>query len=205
MASGLYFDPQVCSMRCYRSFGGLELVTLGTKDIPGYANWEHDDPKDINPELQQPCLTMLNNNLFVIKGDDEEKRLRYAKMVVQHVGVGMPTTCGYFLHMSQWCKVTAQTKKRKRELNEVSDDVNLKCFEDELVAFFLMQGLGCGVRLRSHMYHQFHGYAFQHNTCVPYVLKDGYVHFRNTPYNLIAWGDSDEKQRKGRKEQLSLV
>ena len=47
LATGIYFDPQVRSMRMYRSYGGLELVTLGTKDIPRYANMEHDDPKDI--------------------------------------------------------------------------------------------------------------------------------------------------------------
>ena len=199
LATGNYFDPQVRSLSIYRSYGGLELVTLGTSDIPGYANMEHDDPKDMNPDLQAPCLSILNDSSFEYVHDDERKRLMYSKLVVEHVCVGMPTTCGYYLHMSKWNEDILPNKKRKLQ--------TLESEEDELVAIFLMQGLGCGVRLRHSMYHQFHGYAFRHNTCVPYVIKDGYVHFKDTPFNLIAWGDSDQtsKQRRERGIELGII
>ena len=58
-----------------------------------------------------------------------------------------------------------------------------------------MNGLGCAVRLRFGYYHQFHAYAFKHNTCVPYILKDGKVIFKNAPYNSITWGDSDQETK----------
>ena len=46
-------------------------------------------------------------------GCHERNRLEYAKMVVDNVRVGMPTTCGYKHHMTKWTNdVLNKTKKR---------------------------------------------------------------------------------------------
>ena len=99
------------------------------------------------------------------KGEHEIERYGYSLNCIENIGLGMSTTCAYYLHK-----------------DDVDDD------ENEFVQYFIESGLGCAVRLRSKYYSHFHGYAFNHQTSVPIVIKNGYVLFKNTGFNMIAWG-----------------
>ena len=52
LATTTYDDPQIRSNRSYRGYGGLELLTLGNKSIPSFANCGHLDHKDRNVYLK---------------------------------------------------------------------------------------------------------------------------------------------------------
>ena len=67
-----------------------------------------------------------------------------------------------------------------------------------------MSGLGCCIRIRHKHYHQFHGYAFDHNTAVPYVLMNGLVTFDATHVNMIAWGEGNEETKTRRNVAIDI-
>ena len=211
IATMTYFDPQVHSNRRYRAYGGLELVTLGTRYIPAFCNCSHSDLQDVNNDLKDPCLKCLNNQSVRLCHPHEIHRWNYAKMIVKEIGVGVPTTCGYYLHKGYW-KDPKDYKKdmdRKRKRSPCDEIPNKRAkfsdlLDDYLIAFFIMDGLGCGVRLRSNHYHLFHAYAFDHHTSVPYVLRDGVVEFKDVPFNLIAWGDSDEDTKNKKAHAIHM-
>ncbi len=161
----------------HRGHATMSLSTMGTPKICAFCNWRHSDLNDRSEELTEATkkrLTyepMLNDPGYKDrkreqpKGDHEVQRFNYSMRFINSVGIGMPTTCGYYLHKE----------------DGVNDD-------DEFVQYFIESGLGCAVRLNSFYYSHFYGYAFDHQTSVPLVIRKGLVKFENTGMNMIAWG-----------------
>ena len=205
IATLIYFDKKVRSNRDYRVYGGLELLTLGTPKVSSFCNCNHTDGEDINPNLKNPCLKQLRKPTIKLKGSHEKKRRRYAETLVNDMGIGVPTTCGYYLHVGPWTNPDTFKPKKKRKLDALYESCNLHYLDDDCyISCFMMSGLGCAVRIRSHYYHHFHAYAFLHHTCVPYVLSQGMIYISNVPFNMIAWGDSDEDTRNKKAQAIHM-
>ena len=94
--------------------------------IPGFGNTEHDDAK--NKHLANACLLRMKVESVRAPTAHEERWWKYANKLIENFGLGMKTTCGYYL--------------------DITDD-NLS-ENDNIFAYFIMSGLGCVVRLRSH-------------------------------------------------------
>ena len=81
-------------------------------------------------------------------------------------GVGVPTTCGYKM---------------------IADDEHEDCIPF-ILAYFIMGGFGCCVRIRSDLYHYFYAYTFSHSTAIPVVVVDDEVLYCDAGVNVFAWG-----------------
>ena len=162
--------------RSYRGYATMSLMTAGNEDIPGFCNMNHKDLRDKYEDIGCACKARILHNKVIPRNMYEESRKRYSLHVLSHIGLGMPTICGYYLHSER------------------------KSFKQDMFhGYFMMPGLGCAVKLCSFYYNYFHGYAFDHFTSVPYVLIDGDVHFKQTDVNMIAWGPSNIIKRRRRK------
>ena len=153
--------------RNYRGYASISLCTAGDDSIPGFCNTNHRDKKDWHKGITDACKARINSEKEDPKSMYEKERQKYAQHLLSNVGLGMPTTCGYYLIY-----------------NENDFD------EEKFVGYFMMPGLGCAVRLRSSYYNHFHGYSFDHFTAVPYVKQFNQVHFAHSGVNMMAWGAS---------------
>ena len=160
------------------------MITAGHNLIPGFCNMNHTDLKDQRKDMKDACLSRINfENIDATKLPWYMKNnYDYALRVLRFIGLGMPTTCGYYLHME-------------------NDET---CDEHMFNGYFIESGLGCAIRLRSGYYSHFHGYAFDHLTSVPFVIHCDQVCFKDTGFNMMAWGPSSVITRRRRQRALEL-
>jgi hypothetical protein len=59
---------------------------------------------------------------------------------------------------------------------------------DEVLCFFLLDGLGTAVRMNSHICHMFFGHLFSHRTALPIIIRDGKVVYKDQNFQVFAWG-----------------
>ena len=149
--------------REYRGYARISIMTLD------FANTNHADDDNKNKFLATVCDLRMKRSCVVTPTQHERNRLIYAQKQVQHFGLGMPTTCGYYLYV----------------------DSNSMFSADNFFQYFVMSGLGCAIKLHSNYYHHFHAYVFDHQTSVPLVIKDGCVFFKDTGIGMFVWGPGD--------------
>ena len=165
------------------------MITCGTKSIPSFANQNHIDKEDKNSELEDQCRLRINREEDVVIGSTKElKRHSYANRLLDTVGAGVHTTCGYYLCLDDM----------------INGGNGGRVSHNDYFGYFLMSGLGCCVRLRHKHYHQFHAYDFDHNTAVPYVIMNGLVTFKDTHVNMFAWGEENEETDRRRSIAIDL-
>ena len=135
----------------------VSIITCGSNKSIGFGCTNHVDKQDkCSQELQEKVHEVTLST----------KKTRNFKTVMELIGVGVPTTCGYKLIV----------------------DKEMDVGEKYVVAYFIMSGFGCCVRIHSELYHFFYGYTFSHSTAIPVVVDGDEVLYYDAGVNVFAWG-----------------
>jgi hypothetical protein len=59
---------------------------------------------------------------------------------------------------------------------------------DEVISYFLLDGLGIAMRMNSHLCHMFFGHLFSHRTALPIIVRDGKTHSKDPHFQVFEWG-----------------
>jgi len=161
----------------YRNYSLLSLITCGTKAIPSFANVSHIDKEDSSEHLRVSCGLRINRtNDVAFNTEREDRRYKYANCLLNSIGAGIPTTCGYYLCLN----------------DGINGGNSGGICHDDYFGYLLLIGIGCAIRLGHKHYHYFHAHAFEHNTTVPYVMLNGHINFKDNHVNMVAWGEGNE-------------
>ena len=151
-----------------RSGGGLFRSCEKALYTMNFANEDHVDLNDLKRNTDQERWRSQLSGMLDQKDESARKKVRYLKDWIDLYGLGTPTTCVYqFVTGSSVCM-------------------------PDIIQYFIMDGVGICVRLRSHVGHMFYGHSFRHRTAVPIFVCNGIVDSPSISNRFVvfAWGSN---------------
>ena len=131
----------------------MSILTYGnsTSKTDGFSNEIHIDPLDTLPRNFGDMAKQILDEFAGFDDVNVDKEISYLRKLMGVCGgIAAPSTCGY-------------------SIVDLCSDEERHC---EMVADFVMPGLGISVRMCSKVYHYFYGSAFSHCTAMSLTCQD---------------------------------
>lgn len=147
----------------------VKILTMGLKNKTiGFANELHVDKCDKIGQVECKNIDNLIKEGINQRNIEVLSMARYLEKWREMLYFSKATTCVY-----QMIQPVPATEKY------------------EFIQYFIMRGLGCCVRLGSHVSHMFYASHFSHCTAVCILLQNDKIWFKHDmAYNVFAWGAS---------------
>ena len=154
----------------FRAHCLMSILTYGnsTSKTDGFSNEIHIDPLDTLPRNFGDMAKQILDEFAGFDDVNVDKEISYLRKLMGVCGgIAAPSTCGY-------------------SIVDLCSDEERHC---EMVADFVMPGLGISVRMCSKVYHYFYGSAFSHCTAMPLTCQDNNtIVTYSKKFNVTGWG-----------------
>jgi len=144
-------------------FCSQKIITFGKLEATlGFCNTRHTDKGDVVKVGDLAVMQQLIDPYLRSTDRIIAKSANYIQRWLDWGPIGISTTCVYQF---------------------VGKDAS-----DEVLCFFLLDGLGIAVLLDTHVCHMFFGHLFSHRTALPIIIRGGKVFYKGQDFQVFAWG-----------------
>jgi hypothetical protein len=144
-------------------FCSQKIITFGKSGVTlGFFNTCHTDKGDVVKVADLGVIQKLIDPYLHSTDPNIKKSVDYIQRWLNWGPIGISTTCVYqFVGHNP---------------------------SDEVLCFFLLDGLGLAVQLNTHVCHMFFGHLFSHRTAMPIIIRAGKVFYKDPNFQVFAWG-----------------